>query len=101
MLELLKRLGVYGRFFTLVRAGICLGFSLLLLGGALVIAQGDGSRNDMESPRDIEHRFTALETKVDIIIEKMRTEEWSKWFGILGISGLLGEKGLSLIRKGR
>lgn len=46
----------------------------------------------------IEHRFSVLETKVSQIGDDMADFRWKSWLELLGISGLVGETGLRVIK---
>lgn len=48
-----------------------------------------------------EHRFTALETKIDAIQKTMETKEMFAWIQYAGLAGLLGEAGLRVVKNRR
>lgn len=48
-----------------------------------------------------EHRFSVLETKVNAIDERTSFISNTMWAVVVGMSGLLGERGVSLIRRKR
>lgn len=47
----------------------------------------------------VEHRFTALETKVDAIALSVQDLGRYNWLALLGTAGLCGEAGVRIIKK--
>lgn len=46
-----------------------------------------------------EHRFSVLETRITAIDERTSFMQNTMWGLVVGMSGLLGERGISLVRK--
>ena len=87
------------RAFELIRATACIGVGILILGNLMyVIAQSPRDNEVIANLKD-EHRLTALETKMDTVIDEVQRIETFKTWELLGISGLIGEAGLRIIRR--
>lgn len=73
----------------------------------LAYAQGQNPRHASDDTltrqylQDIqnEHRFSVLETKISAIDDKTSFMQNTMWGLIIGMSGLLGERGITLIRE--
>ena len=80
-----------------IRVGALLGTSILLLCSALGLAmQTRGVQMDAVTT---EHRFTSLEDKVDNLIRDITEIKLTRWLELLGISGLIGERGIQIISR--
>jgi hypothetical protein len=70
----------------------------------VIIAQVDETRlKDLELAYNsdkvgIEHRFSTLETKMDAVKESQDSAQTIKWIELFMLSGLLGEKGIQIVK---
>lgn len=82
---------------------ICLwAFALFLVfsvaGGLLLRSQAQALAVAID-PIQNEHRFTTLETKVEVIAQDLKEMRQYNWAVILGLAGLLGEAGIRIVKK--
>jgi hypothetical protein len=99
------------KVFTNLRITALLSCSLWLLFCAslniMVLAQGRPRIPDDSASAQYlqnianEHRFSVLETKLDNIDSRTSFLQNSMWALIVGMSGLLGERGIGLLRERR
>lgn len=92
------------RFFATarwIRIALLLGLSVLLILMALRSIAGA-----QPSPVEVEHRFTQVETRVEAMGQDIRdikktVEDMGRttWMQLLALAGLIGERGISVMRK--
>lgn len=83
-----------------VRGTACVTVAILLLVVAARASTQQHKPEDLSlSPVAIEHRFTTLEEKVDQILGEISDMKITKWIEMVLMSGLIGERGIQLLRR--
>lgn len=94
-----KWLLINRRLHDLVRCSVYVSLATILLLSVGMSAQMVTRGLKQEDPVSIEHRFSVLETKVDMIIADNEYRKIVETLTGIGMAGLLGETGLRAYRE--
>lgn len=83
-----------------VRVGVCFGIALVLAVSAFSMKPTSQlPPSSTMDPLSVEHRLTSLESKMDQAVEELLEMKFTRWAELLGLSGLLGEAGIRLVKR--
>ena len=89
--------------FNNVRGSLLLTFAIIFISISILSWAQPNRRfldtNESDVAKENEHRFTALETKVDSMQHDISDIRGYGWIQIIGLSGLMGEAGIRIIKK--
>lgn len=95
------------KLFDYLRGVVLIGISICALAFCL-FAQlpTTAQRESTKDAVDMEHRFTAIETQVGIVVSDLKEAKDDikdiknfKWLEALGFTGIMGEAGIRLIKR--